>query len=54
MRKSKMTWRFALRDESHGLAPGEYSKRRSWVGTGMTAAEIMRIGDNGGALSEAT
>lgn len=32
MKKSNMTWRFASRDESFGLAPGEYSKRRSWGG----------------------
>jgi hypothetical protein len=32
MKKSNGTWRFALRDEPHGLAPGEYSKRRSWGG----------------------
>jgi hypothetical protein len=32
MKKSNMTWRFALRDEPLGLAPGEYYKRRSWGG----------------------
>jgi hypothetical protein len=30
MKKSNMTWRFALRDEPPGLARGEYYKRRSW------------------------
>ena len=32
MKKSNVTWRFALRDEPLGLAPGEYYKRRSWGG----------------------
>jgi hypothetical protein len=30
MKKSNMTWRFALRDEPLGLARSEYYKRRSW------------------------
>jgi hypothetical protein len=30
IKKSNMTWRFALRDEPPGLARGEYYKRRSW------------------------
>ncbi len=32
MKKSNVTWRFALRDDPLGLAPGEYSKRRFWGG----------------------
>jgi hypothetical protein len=32
MKKSNATWRLALRDEPFGLAPGEYSKRRTWGG----------------------
>jgi hypothetical protein len=31
-KKSNATWRLALRDEPFGLAPGEYSKRRTWGG----------------------
>jgi hypothetical protein len=31
MKKSNVTWRFALRDEPLGLA-GEYYARRSWGG----------------------
>ena len=31
-KRSNVTWRFALRDEHLGLAPGEYYKRRSWDG----------------------
>jgi hypothetical protein len=32
MKKSNAIWRLASRDEALGLAPGEYSKRRSWGG----------------------
>jgi hypothetical protein len=31
-KRSNVTWRFALRDEPLGLAPGEHYKRRSWGG----------------------
>jgi hypothetical protein len=30
-KKSNVTWRFALRDEPHGVA-GEYYARRNWGG----------------------
>ena len=39
MKKPNVTWRLALRDESVGLASGEYYQRRSWGGY---------YGDNGG------
>lgn len=32
MKKSNGTWRLALRDEPFGLAPGEYSRKRTWGG----------------------
>ena len=32
MKKPNVTWRFALRDEPLGHAPGEYYKRRTWGG----------------------
>jgi hypothetical protein len=32
MKKSHGTWRLALRDEPFGLAPGEYSRKRTWGG----------------------
>ena len=38
-KKPNVTWRLALRDESVGLASGEYYQRRGWGGY---------YGDNGG------